>query len=59
MWNGCGSEARKGEKKRTAKLSKQNRKERMRNQPGKKRKNLSNERSEGASEKPLEGETEK
>ena len=37
----------------TAKLSKQKRKERMRNQPGKKWKDPKNERTEGAPEKPL------
>ena len=53
LWNGCGSEAGKDEKERTEKPSKRNWKERMRNQPGKKRKDLSDERSEGAARKLL------
>ena len=36
LWNGCGSEARKSEKKRTAKLSTGTWKEGMRNQAGEK-----------------------
>ena len=52
-WNSCGSEARKGERKRTAKPSKQNRKERTGNQPGEKRKDLRDERNEGAAWKQL------
>ena len=57
LWNGCGSETGKSERKQTVGLSKQNRKKRTGNQPGRKRKNQSNERSEGATEKPLGGET--
>ena len=52
-WNSCGSETRKGERKRTAKPSKQNRKERTGNQPGEKRKDLRDERNEGAARKQL------
>ena len=36
LWNGCGSEAGKGERKRTAKPSTRTWKERMGNQPGEK-----------------------
>ena len=36
LWNGCGSEAGKSERKRTAKLSTGIRKEGMRNQAGEK-----------------------
>ena len=35
LWNGCGSEAGKSERKRTAKPSTGTEKERMRNQAGK------------------------
>ena len=51
--NSCGSESGKGERKRTAKPSKQNRKERTGNQPGEKRKDLRDERNEGAAWKQL------
>ena len=57
LWNGCGSETGKSERKRTAKLSKQNRTEGIRNEPERERKDRSDERSEGAAGKPLGGGT--
>ena len=49
--NSCGSESGKGERKRTAKPSKRNLTDGMRNQPVRKRKDQSDERSEGAAGK--------
>ena len=48
LWNGCGSETGKDERKQTGKLSKQNWKEGTGNQAGDKGKDLRNERTEGA-----------
>ena len=52
-WNSCGSEARKGEKKHTAKLSTGTGKESTGNQAGKNGENRRNESESGALRKPL------
>ena len=52
-WNGCGSEARKGERKRTAKLSTGTGKERTGNQAGENGENRGSESGNGALRKPL------
>ena len=52
-WNSCGSEARKGERKHTAKLSTGTGKECTGNQAGKNGENRGSESRIGALEKPL------
>ena len=52
-WNGCGSEARKGERKRTAKLSTGTGKESMGNQAGRNGEDRGSESGSGALRKPL------
>ena len=52
-WNSCGSEARKGERKHTAKLSTKTGKESTGNQAGKNGENRRNESESGALRKPL------
>ena len=47
LWNGCGSEAGKSEKKRTAKLSTGIWKEGMRNQAGEKEETVEGESQDG------------
>ena len=54
-WNGCGSEARKGERKRTAKLSTGTGKERTGNQAGENGEDRGSESRIGALRKPLGG----
>ena len=53
LWNGCGSEAGKSEKKRTAKLSTGIRKEGTGNQVGKNGEGQRSESGKGAPRKPL------
>ena len=52
-WNSCGSEARKGERKQTAKLSTKTGKESTGNQAGKNGENRESESGTGALRKPL------
>ena len=52
-WNSCGSEARKGERKQTEKLSTGTGKERTGNQAGENGENRRIERESGALRKPL------
>ena len=52
-WNSCGSEARKGERKQTGKLSTGTGKECTGNQAGKNGENRRNESESGALRKPL------
>ena len=52
-WNSCGSEARKGERKHTARLSTETGKECTGNQAGKNGENRRNESESGALRKPL------
>ena len=52
-WNSCGSEARKGERKQTAKLSTGTGKECTGNQAGENGENRRNESESGALRKPL------
>ena len=53
LWNSCGSEAGKGERKRTAELSTRSRKEDMGNQVGEKGESPRSESGRGAPRKPL------
>ena len=53
LWNSCGSEAGKGERKRTAELSTSTRKEDMGNQVGEKGESQGSESGKGALRKPL------
>ena len=53
QWNSCGSEARKGERKHTAKLSTGTGKECTGNQAGENGENRRNESESGALRKPL------
>ena len=53
LWNSCGSEAGKGERKRTAELSTRSRKEDMGNQVGEKVESPRSESGRGAPRKPL------
>ena len=55
LWNSCGSEAGKGERKRTAELSTRSQKEDMGNQVGEKGESPRSESGEGAPRKPLWG----
>ena len=55
LWNSCGSEAGKGEKKHTAKLSTGTGKERTGDQAGENGENRRNESESGAPKKPLRG----
>ena len=52
-WNSCGSEARKGERKQTARLSTGTGKECTGNQAGKNGENRGSESGDGALRKPL------
>ena len=52
-WNGCGSEARKGERKRTAKLSTGTGKEGLGNKDGESGEDRRSESESGALRKPL------
>ena len=54
-WNGCGSEAGRSERKRTAKLSTGTGVERMGNQAGENRESRRSESESGALRKPLRG----
>ena len=53
LWNSCGSEAGKGKRKHTAKLSTGIEKERTRNQAGENEENRRSESESGALKKPL------
>ena len=57
LWNGCGSEAGKDERKPSAKPSTRTWKEGMRNQAGEKEESRRSESRNGAPGKPLRGET--
>ena len=55
LWNGCGSEAGKSERKRTAKLSTETGKERMGNQAGENGESRGSESENGSTEEATAG----
>ena len=55
LWNGCGSEAGKSERKRTAKLSTETGEERTGNQAGENGESRGSKSESGALRKPLRG----